>query len=145
SHLQSLSEGRSRFELPRYVKRNNLCIDFGLLNFLDLQLNLLVDLFLKVIANLFDCRTLAADYDPRPRCVTYYSDSLRVTDNLNFRAVGVRRFRQFGNELSELEILVESGAIFARIHVPLGLPGPVDTKPDSDWIYFLPHLMPPPA
>ena len=140
--LHSSSESTSVLKLLCNVLSDVLSIDFRLLDLLDLDLNLLLCKLLHALGNLLNVSTLCTDDDAWASCGDYQCDALWLTNDLNVGDLSILYLWAGKESLAELEVLMKSLNVFLWINIPLGLPGLVNTKSESDWINFLAHYLP---
>jgi hypothetical protein len=125
-HLDRLAEGPAVLELPRDVLGDDLGVRIGLLDFLDLDLDLLGRDLLELGADALDVRSLDADEDAGASGMDHHRDALGMPDDLHLGDVGALALGYVDDPAAQREILVEGLRVVARVDVPTGLPVLVD-------------------
>src|SRR5437773_1789165 len=98
---------------------DELCLEFRLVNLLDVQLDLLPSALLQRSLQIVNLRTTLADHDPRLGGEDRHLDLVRRALDLDPRDAGIRQLG--GDRLAQLQILMELFDIIA-VGEPLRLP-----------------------
>ena len=130
------AERHALFELHRHRLANELRLELGLLDLLDVDEDLAVGALLDFLLQLVDFRPLAADDDARARGVDVDLQLVRRALGLDPRDAGVRE--PLLQVLPQREILVQQLRVVA-IRVPARPPGLVEAEPEPVRVNLLAH------
>ena len=114
-----LAEGTPVLDLPGDVLADDLGVDLGLLDLLDLDLELLLGQLLHLLGKLLDVGTLGTDDDAGAGRGDHHGDALGLADDLDVGDVGVLDLGACKQALAEDKVLMECVDIVPRIDVPL--------------------------
>src|SRR6185369_8838083 len=130
------AERHALLELHRHRLGDQLRVELGLLDLLDVDEDLAVGPLLDLLLELVDFRPLAADDDPRARGVDVDLQPVDRALGLDLRDAGVREPLLEGR--AQRQILVQQLRVVA-VGVPARPPRLVEPEPESDRMNFLAH------
>ena len=123
-------------ELHRDRFGNQLRVELGLLDLLDVDEDLAVRALLDFLLQLVDFRPLAADDDAGARCVDVDLQAVDGALGLDLRDAGVRE--ALLQALAQRQILVQQLRVIA-VRVPSRPPRLVEPEPESERVNLLAH------
>ena len=105
------AESHALFELQRNRFRNQLSIELGLVNFLNVDENFALGLLRQRLLQLFDLGAFAADDDAGPRGAD--RDAQLVAGAVDFNRTDAGRFQLLAQTFFELQIFLQQSGIVA--------------------------------
>src|SRR5690606_31197822 len=92
---------------------------------------------LDLVADLLDVRALLADHDARARRVD--RDAALPVRTLDDDLADRGLLEVFLERFTDLEVFLQQRTVLTLVGVPTGVPGAVDSEPQTDRIDFLTH------
>src|SRR4051812_29479662 len=130
------AERHALFELHRHRLADQLRVELGLLDLLDVDEDLAVGLLLDLLFQLVDFRALAADDDARARGVDVDLELIGGPLDLDLRDPRVHEPRL--QRVAQLDVFVQQLRV-VLVGVPARAPGLVEAEPESCRVDFLTH------
>ncbi len=118
---------------------NELGIQIGLLDFLNLDLDLFGGQVFEALANLLDSLTLAPNDDAGLGSKDCHDNLAWIALDLDLR--DARAFRFLVDEVADAEIFVQVFPVTALLGEPTRLPRTVDPQTEANRVYFSTHLL----
>jgi hypothetical protein len=134
--LHRATEGHAALQLSGDRLRNQLGVELGALNLLDVDVDLTTHLLGQVVAQLVHLGALATDDDPWTRGVDRDADLVRGALDVDLRHPGVIQPRL--ELLAQLQVGVQEIRVVA-LGVPARMPGLVVDQAKSVGMSFLTH------
>src|SRR6185437_13757803 len=135
--LHRAAEHDPFFELLRDRVGDELRVDFGLANFLDVEPDVAAHHLAQIRAQRLDVLALLADDDPRARAVDRYA---RILRRALYRHLRHRRMRELLLQvLAHLEVFGERRPVMLLVGEPLRAPVAIDGEAKAGWMNLLSH------
>src|SRR5690606_6754826 len=137
STLHSAAESNTADELVTNALCHQLCVNFGLANFNNVQRHIARRHFAQFTAQFLDIRTLFTDDNTGAGSIDGYAASFgRTLDhNLGDRSL----WHGFQNVFPHLDVFHQEVAIIGTIRIPAAIPSPVNLQAKPDRITLLTH------
>ncbi len=128
--------GNAALHLVRDVPGHQISIQFGLLNFLDIQLGPFANKPFELRPHFINSLSTTPDDDARPGGVDGHHHLVGLTFNLycGDGGIGISVFNGFPN----LQVFLQESCVVS-IRKPFGLPATDDAESKAGWVNFMSH------